>query len=681
MQVQTGMRISARKLLQFQTQELWGMLSGAFTLVCDDGEIETNVKEVLYSSYVWDIHRNYENAPILVSHHISHALKGKRLRADTHLKLIAEVLWSTYDWASASIADEEEKLKLRYRLAEQAYRITNNMYNDLSYRCEPFASSLDITDFVEILKHKDVQDAYELMHSKENIQPDDIVAVYGSISKLLSTPDKVGHNPLSRLHRSGLIKENQLHQCLGPRGFVTDVDSYQFREPVLRGYVEGLRTAYNSIVESRSAAKSLVFSKDPLRAAEYFARRLQLICMTLENVHQGDCGSGRYLRWTVRGTEKYEGKITYDGDLKQLVGKYYLDDDGKLKAIKASDTHLVGKTLKLRSVLHCYHPDPNGVCATCIGQFGELVPEYSNIGHMASTYMTQQSSQTILSVKHLDGSAVVEAIILQEGDKYYLKVGNDRNTYRLADGLKNKRVRLIIPANRAANLTDVMEIDDVHRLTISRVSELETIGLAVDDGSRIRTGDAVVNQNRRYASMTHDLLEHIRKNGWAVDEETGNYVIDMNGWDWSKPILALPLKHFNMSDHSKDIADMLEASMKEVMARDRFINPESFLGDLFILVNSKLNVNLAIIELVLKAGMVVSAEDFDYSIPKPWTKGGLGVMRPTMDNRSLGPRMAYERHYNVFVNPMSYVLKNRVETPFDGILMPREVFASGTRTR
>jgi hypothetical protein len=673
------LKISARKLLQHPTQELWNMLTGEFTLVMDDGEIQTNAKECLYSSYVWDIHRNYDNAPILIQHHVRSVLNSKRMRSDTHLKLIGQVLWSTYDWASEGL-DDQQKLKLRYHLAEQAYRITNNLYNDLSYRCEQYTSSLDILDFVEILKHDDVQDAYKQLNAKERIHPDDIVEVYTVISKLLNSPDKVGSNPLSRLHRSSLIKENQLHQCLGPRGFVTDVDSHQFVEPVLRGYVEGLRTAYNSIVESRSAAKSLVFSKDPLRAAEYFARRLQLVCMTLENVHQGDCGSTKYVRWTVRGTESHEGKITYDGDLRQLVGKYYLGEDQQLKAIKASDTHLIGKTLNLRSVLHCYHPDPSGVCATCVGQLGELVPAHSNIGHMASTYMTQQSSQTILSVKHLDGSAVVEAIMLQEADKYYLKVGQDRNTYRIADGLKNKKVKLIIPGNRAANLTDVMEIDDVYRLTISRVSELETVGLMVDDGKVVRQSDAVVNQNRRYASMTHDLLEHIRRNGWTLDE-FGNYIIDMTGWDWTKPILALPLKHFNMSDHSKDIADMLEASMKEVMNRDRFINPESFLGDLFILVNSKLNVNLAIIELVLKAGMVVSAEKFDYSIPKPWTEAGLGVMRPTMDYRSLAPRMAYERHYNVFVNPMSFVLSNRVETPFDGVLMPREVYASGSRER
>jgi hypothetical protein len=56
-------------------------------------------------------------------------------------------------------------------------------------------------------------------------------------------------------------------------------------------------------------------------------------------------------------------------------------------------------------------------------------------------------------------------------------------------------------------------------------------------------------------------------------------------------------------------------------------------------------------------------------------------MRATMDMRSMAPRMAYERHQEVILKPESYTMTNRVESPFDAIIMPREVIYFGTRLR
>ena len=83
--------------------------------------------------------------------------------------------------------------------------------------------------------------------------------------------------------------------------------------------------------------------------------------------------------------------------------------------------------------------------------------------------------------------------------------------------------------------------------------------------------------------------------------------------------------------------------------------------------------NLAVVEVTLRGAMVRSAERYDYSMPKPWTESGLGVMRMTILYRSLAPFMAYEHHAEGIYAPESFGLKNRPDHPFDGILMPREV--------
>jgi hypothetical protein len=481
--------------------------------------------------------------------------------------------------------------------------------------------------------------------------------------------------------RSKLVNANQVQQSIGPRGYLTDINSNQFRYPIIPGYVEGIRTLYDSVIESRSAAKALQFSKSPLQEAEYFSRRLQLMCQTIKHLHQDcDCGTKEYLRWQVRGVEfNEEGDVSFAGDLPLLVGKYYLDEtDGKLKAITGHETHLINKSIKLRSVIHCAHPDPYGVCSTCFGELSlSILDDRTNLGHMCCTSMAQKSSQSVLSVKHLDSSAAVEPVSLTPEEKRLFRISNDGMSYLLADRLKGKDVRLVIPAIYAPNITDVMANHNIDDLNIRQVSEMREVGVLVKEGNVEHPLERVKTfQNRRLGSMTYAMLRHIRKVGWDFDANN-NYVIDMKGWDWSEAVLTLPLIHFNMSDHSKDIASRLESSKKEMEARDKEVSPDSFVVELYNLVNDKLTVNLAVIEVVVYGAMIISAENDDYRLPKPWTDRGLGVMDMTMDRRSLSATMAYEGHYDVFISPESYTKKNRPDHPMDAILLPQEVLGIG----
>jgi hypothetical protein len=687
-------RIAARTLLGYTVEQLWDILTGDFILVFDDGEMKTDFRETLYSAYAWDFHRLYPETPLLKRHHVNEVLRGERLGSNTHLQLLGNVMWTVYDHyvggglplyitkdaPSSYLVFPQgvtqqfitvDEIAFRDRLAELVYRITNLMYNDLSYRLEEFVVSLDITHFVEVLSHPKVRAANEALVPTQR----SIDETYAIIRDSLTNGTDMPTNPISLAARSKLVNIDQVLQCVSARGFLTDTDSHLFRNPVLRGYAQGLRAFHDSLIESRSAAKSLIFSKTPLQQAEYFSRRLQLMSQIVQRLHPGDCGSTHYALWKVRPPIEERGQVVFPGDLKQMVGKIYLDTDGKLKAIHAGDKHLNGKTLKLRTATNCAHPDPYGICATCFGELSLSVPAGTNIGQMCCTSLAQKSSQNVLSVKHLDGSSVVDGIVLDADSRQYLKVSGDENSYLLADGLKNKKIKLIIPSERASNITDIREVETVEQLHITRVSELTDIGIWIDDGKGapyIITVD--VNLGRRLASMTYPLLHYIRQMGWGVDDR-GNYTIDMSKWDWTKPILTLPLKHFNMSDHSRDIASFLESSVERMQERDTVVDPNAALIELFDLVNSKLTVNLAVVDVVQYASMIVSAEKNIYELPKPWTTRRLGVMKLSMANRSLSAAMAFENHREVICSPNSYVETNRPDHPMDGVLMPAEVEA------
>lgn len=671
-------KIRARKLLALSTDELWDTLTGNFTLIFDDGEeLETNWRETVYSSYAWDFHRQYPNTPLVKKHHVRAILGKKRLGSGTHLDLLGNCMWAVWESYKGTVT--------RDILAARVYELTNKIYNEMSYRCEEYVASMDILDWLEVLDHPKIIAMKEEVAPAVHKSPDEgarmIKEAYSVIDDVLGNGIDLPRNPVSLAFRSKLVNANQVQQSIGPRGYLTDINSNQFRYPIIPGYVEGIRTLYDSVIESRSAAKALQFSKSPLQEAEYFSRRLQLMCQTIKHLHQDcDCGTKEYLRWQVRGVEfNEEGDVSFAGDLPLLVGKYYLDEtDGKLKAITGHETHLINKSIKLRSVIHCAHPDPYGVCSTCFGELSlSILDDRTNLGHMCCTSMAQKSSQSVLSVKHLDSSAAVEPVSLTPEEKRLFRISNDGMSYLLADRLKGKDVRLVIPAIYAPNITDVMANHNIDDLNIRQVSEMREVGVLVKEGNVEHPLERVKTfQNRRLGSMTYAMLRHIRKVGWDFDANN-NYVIDMKGWDWSEAVLTLPLIHFNMSDHSKDIASRLESSKKEMEARDKEVSPDSFVVELYNLVNDKLTVNLAVIEVVVYGAMIISAENDDYRLPKPWTDRGLGVMDMTMDRRSLSATMAYEGHYDVFISPESYTKKNRPDHPMDAILLPQEVLGIG----
>lgn len=659
-------RFRARSLLDFTTEQLWHMLDGEFILVFDDGkELHTEWRGTIYSSYGWDFHRAYPFTPLLIEHHVQSILSGKRLSAGTHLELLGRCCWAAHDaYVKRGDAVDIDPL------AKQIYVATNTMYNDLNNKVEDCVTSMNIEDFMEVLEHPEVVEAK--LHMKPT--QDSIDHVHGVLTDVLLNRPEMQYNRLAQVLRSNLASHGQVMQCLGPRGYVTDTDSTLFRHPVMSGYAEGLRLLHDSFIESRSAAKSSEFAKAPLQAAEYFSRRLQLMIQTVQNLHPGDCQTTKYTVWRVRGRE-YDndtGELLTNGDLQRLVGKYYLDEEtNTLKAIQKQDKHLVGKTLKIRTTIHCAHPDPYGVCSVCFGELSATVPAKTNIGNMCATNMAQQTSQSVLSVKHLDGRSVVDWIALDSFERNFFKIHNDGSSYLFAETARKRNPKLIIFAEDAKNITDIEMVDNVRDLNITRVTEMECVGICLDgdtEDDKLMT-ELNVNVSRRLASLTHAALDHIKKNGYTVDEK-GNYWIDMTGYNWDEPVMTLPLKHFNMSDHSKEIAAMLESNSTQIKHRDKNVSPDAFLVELCDLVNSKLDVPVAILDVILKGIMIVSAENDDYRLPKPWTTAGIGVLEKTMNNRSLGAAMAYENHLEIIQSPASYLKTTRVSHPMDIILMP-----------
>ena len=657
-------RILARTIAGLSIEDTWRSLAGPFIIVFDDGEeLQTDHKEVIYSRYFWEFHVRYPGLPILAKHHIQAVLKGGRVGMSTHMKLIQNILWDCADFLAAS-HNIEQMVNIRFELAEMAYNLSNQHYNDMVTHLEEYVTSLNILDFHEVFKHPEVVASYERAKPDE----ESIADIYYTIDAVLKHRAELKTNALSKLYRSGLVSDKQVHQTLGPRGFLTDINNDRFGIPIMRGYYQGIRSQRDIQIESRSAAKALNASKGDLQDTEYFSRKLRTMDMGVERLHHTDCGTTRYLNWRVQGKREDQ-----PSDLEILEGKHYVSEDGTLKTIHRDDKFLLDKQIRLRSSLYCGHEDPNGICSVCYGMMSELIPANSNIGHANCTHVTEKNAQGVLSTKHLDSSKTIKGASIDERTQQFVKLSADGNRYLFADGLKasakSGNLSLMFDTEAAPNLGDIYNVDDVRKLMEARMSELSQVV--------IRIGNSVeeieLQDGKRQPFLTYEFLEHIRTVGYTVDEETGAYVIPLKNWKWTLPFASLPMRDFSMSDHSRDIAKVLESTVKEVVERDRFIDPASTLLNLTTLMNRKARVNLAVVEVTLRGAMVRSAEQYDYSMPKPWTLSGLGVLRNTILYRSLAPFMAYEHHAEGIYAAESFGLKNRPDHPFDGLITPREV--------
>lgn len=658
-------RIMARQLLMYPIETLWNSLAGEFILVMDDGEILTNARAVLYSSYFWEYHRVFPNTPLLLKHHVESVLKGKSLSANTHTDLLSNIY---IDVINNNDMADPAKRQIPMRMV---YQITNNLYNDLIIKCRSSIVSIDILDFIEVLEQPEVSKAMATVVAT----PESIEETYNIITNTLMNSPALKENLLSIMVKSKLVNRNQVLQCLGPRGYPTDINSVIFPTPILRGYTQGLRSMHDLMIESRSCAKSLFFAEQPLQDAEYFARRLQLLAMTVENVHYNDCGSEEYLVMRVKPPIYENGKMVYEGDLENMIGKYYLDEESNtIKCITRQSTHLNDKMIKIRSVTAgCKHPDPAGLCYICLGKLADNVTNGTNIGHASGATLTQQTSQSVLSTKHLDGSSVLEPIMLDADARPFFIVNQDTSSYHMnPDVLSHAQtVKLIVADSDLFGLNDINLIKNVRDISISRISKIDTVSVEITNGDITESYPVSVLFKGRYGMLTHEFLEYIKEFKWRTDS-LNNAVFDITSLPNDVPIITLPNKQYSMSDHSASVANIIEARIADLTERGEEATAAGTLIELFDTVNDKLKVNLSLLDVLIYSAMVISGENNNYGLPKPGTTKGLGVTTRTIPNRSLSAAYAFEDVYETITKPKSFFDFGRPSHPMDVYVMPKE---------
>lgn len=635
-----------------------------FQLLFEDGVIlETTRRKTLYSHYFWRFHREYPKLPISSRHHVDSVLKGEDLNSNTHIELHGIIYKDCCQVYQFNNPEQTE------HLLGLIYAITNSIYCEVSKLSEKYVTSLDILDLIEVVEHPMIKEA------NDNTQASDasIKQTYRTILNVLTTEPTLNKNAVSRAVRSKMVNPNQLLQCVSKLGFRTEVDGSILRVPVMSNFTKGMNTLYDFVAESRSAAKALYFSETPLKKAEYFARRLQLLCMTVEKIRYHDCGSTQHVPMRICPPVKDEnGKVVYQGDLRFMYGKYYLDETtNQYLEITHDDPALYNRVLQLRSPLYCKTPNPHEICEVCFGALSKNISRFANIGHLCSATMTQQTSQSVLSTKHLDASSVSLAIILSPLQSRFFTSNPAKNAFIFKKEFKDKQTKIVINRDEAIGLTDIINFSDITNINPARISSVSYIDVYYRNRSEEVGVPAIsMSQDNRRAIMSLEFLDYLKTHKWKTDNRN-NFVFSLDNWDFSLPMFKFPEMEYSFSDHSSQIEKIIESNMKNIVKRSDPMSPVSTLHELFMLVNSKLNVNIAALEVIIYATMIRSKDD--YRLGRNVDRPILGVSDVVIKNRSLSSAYAYEKQTDTITSPKSFYKLKRPDSVFDVFVKPREV--------
>lgn len=671
---------NVRQLINASEDEIWSLDSEEappIELVFDDGPMTVEIPQTILSWYAWRLFEGYEKTSILKRHHMTGLESGAspvRVGKNTLPKLmenVIESIWETYG----------PKTNLD-QISKRGLEASNLAYNAFASRLGEYVTSIDILDFIEVVRHPEIAKILADIKPTRN----SVEIAYERATAVLKDPNTLIGNPVAEGVKSGGVRVNQVMQCAIMRGWMTEIDGNFFPKLVASSYTTGLCSAYEALVESRSATKSQINTTGPVKDAETLNRIEQLVTgmfvgvETIDGKPIDDCGSTRYR----------EAKIT-SKTFQDWVGKYYLDEKlGQLRVIKRYDRHLIGQRVKFRSVFDCEVKSSQHCCRTCYGDLYYNIPSTANLGHHAAVTTCKDVSQIIISTKHHDASAVAELMKYTDFELQYVTLGNNPQHIMLNRRVKElKNLHLKIPVEAATRLSEIMD-NEVDKLSIRRISNVGefyvTFEGTVGEEKVVEIPSAIGSQK---ASLSHAFLEYIKKRKFTLSAE-GDYLINLSEWDYANPILVLPLKQMSMMDFFKLVSQVLKSSSSDDSSKKR--NAErgrdkdirlltSFKGDpwsavlhLHEVVQQKFQINIVHLEILVQAVRSRNhrrsgAETLDWSIPTGSEDGHLVTVNNVFNYRSLAAKLSYQSISSVFDDPAMALVENRLSSPQDAALM------------
>lgn len=247
-----------------------------------------------------------------------------------------------------------------------------------------------------------------------------------------------------------------------------------------------------------------------------------------------DCGTKNY----------YEKTINTANDLKDMHGRWYLEDNNHLVQLIETDYDLIGRTLKFRSPTTC--ASKNGICATCYGSM------YSqnrgiNIGLNSSLKVSERTYQNTMSAKHVLSTTTESMNFSEEFSQYFQIIEGYR--IKLRDDIENTE-NFVIKFNKNLIYKD-KDIDDMKQNEYVK----EFIIYDKENENSVEISE-INNINIYLADYLFDFIIDKRKN---KDYDNDGWIsIEMEDINTEDDIFFVILKNKEITKPLKEVKTLIE---------------------------------------------------------------------------------------------------------------------------
>ena len=654
------MRLKAIDVINMPREQVMALPTGWYVIQLEDGPHKTTSRRLKLAWFYWQLFKEFpgslpDESCIIPKGHYHDGIQ---------FDIASCVFWKAFE------GFQKKNKNSIWEMSRRTYEIVNEIYNYIGTDLGAYVNTLSLKDLSVLLKHPVVLAAKE-RYMKGELEVDE---VYDEVFSHLEKDDPILYdNELRKGVIAGIFDKRSIAQTVGPRGNVKDINGDTFKHPIDTGYAEGLQTLYDSGIESCSAKRALYMQYGPLEDSEYFNRRIQLHCGTIRTIKGIDCRSKHTIEWIVR-----------EDDLPLMVGKNIVLDNGKYHMIQASDKDLIGKTVNVRTYTMCNNSDTTTKCATCVGHNALVLPPKDNLGHAMTRGPCAETSQRILSTKHVEIS--MEALVLTLDSKARQALKPSRGNKWITDFrkpmAKDGYYILKFSAMEARYLNQVHVAKNVNDLSPSRISALSNIEVLAFDRKDNLIGSIAVSTavGGVGSSLTTDFLAYLKKYNWS--QEDGIITVDMRHWNYEHNFMESPRRNedviqflrsfekflFGDSDNSNG-ATTITASKTPAHAMANLLDLLSPPKEPQYRNATRININFAEAEAFVAAAMARNPKAFDYNMPRAGEDFKFERIATLIKNRSVGGLFAFEGQKRAINDPLTYLNKDRPAHPLDYTLM------------
>lgn len=650
----------ATDILKMSEDEVFAQPDDVIEVVFVDGTLVTTKQRTIWSWLLWDVHREYPDTPLLISHHIGNS----PLTPMSHADVLSKIKTTCKDLYSDPTVAYSNMMALNHVV----HHSFNNMYNVLTYRLQEYISTSSALDILEVLAHPRIKEINDSITNAKFLTAPIIDKAHDAIEKILLNDVTLMGNSVAIAVRNRLVKSRQLLQCISARGFISEVNDQNFKTPMTTSYSTGMRTLSAYAMDSRTASIAAFSQESTMRSLQYQNRSFQILNSDIKTIHHVDCGTKSWTNVFIDTMDK----------LNEFVGIYMLDNNDDWIVIDTKNPKLINVPLRIRTMVDCVYPDRHGLCARCFGDLATSMIDGDNIGQQISAHVQAKLSQGALSVKHYSSNSVDSVYNLSSSAIKYFSKHPTNHTKIVVNGILTKPGGFVVfDPDEVENLNNLENIESIKTVSIGRYTKVSMLKVEYRVGEITNSEVVDIERGTKTASLTTEALLYVLDNKWVVDED-GNYRVPMENWDINQPFLQVPRKKADMvlagkrfDMFLKGLPSRAKAANDSIISFNDFGNALMAFQDITI---EHIPMRVSHMQVMMYGLMAASVAEDDYRLPNPTDRksGEFVSYRDKLNNGNIATSMAYERQGKILSDPTSYTNTKRSHSDFEYFILGGE---------